>query len=171
MDAILDEIDAVLAAGLSYVAVALSLTLPGICAALESPTGSTRGEDGVRYKRWYDAHLASIYPNITSADCYSLRCGVVHQGRFGVECSQYERVLFMVPNPQRNVVHNCIDVRAGRKVLILDAHRFCRDIMAAVRRWFETVREEATVGRNLSQLVEFRPDGLAPYVTGMPMIA
>src|ERR1022692_3417221 len=80
MEAILTEIDRALDAGLYYLAIALSLTLPDICGALESPDGGATRE---RFTAWYDTYLAQTYQSLTAADCYSLRCGVIHQGRFG----------------------------------------------------------------------------------------
>lgn len=80
MDDILNEIDRALAAGLYYLAIAMALTIPDICAALEAENGETNQQ---KYKAWYESNLAYKYTNITAQDCYSLRCGVLHQGRCG----------------------------------------------------------------------------------------
>jgi hypothetical protein len=66
METILQEIDKALNAGLCYLAIAMALTVPDICAALESPNGETNGP---KYKAWYNANLANRYPRITDADC------------------------------------------------------------------------------------------------------
>src|SRR4029077_3839387 len=95
METILQEIEKAIDAKLYYLAIVLAVTLPDICAALESADGRTRPE---RYKAWYRANLASKFSFLTEDDCYSLRCGVVHQGQFGFVNSQYDRVAFLMPH-------------------------------------------------------------------------
>jgi hypothetical protein len=164
MEAILTEIDRALDAGLYYLAIALSLTLPDICGALESPDGGATRE---RFTAWYDTYLAQTYQSLTAADCYSLRCGVIHQGRFGDQKGQYSRVIFTVPNPQKNVFHGNILNDAYN----LDAVRFCHDLIDAVRTWYVAKKNDPNVAANIPKLVTYRPLGLTPYMVGMPLIA
>jgi hypothetical protein len=164
MEAITREVEAALRAGLYYAAIVMALTLPDICAALESPDGQSTA---ARYKTWFDAWLAPEYPSLTANDIYSLRCGVVHQGRLGHENMQYARVMFAVPNPRQIVLHNNI----FNDVLNLYATTFCRDVNAAVLRWFEAKRDDATVQAHLPRLVQFREQGMPPYIVGIPLIA
>jgi hypothetical protein len=164
METILQEIDRALNTGLYYLAIAMALTVPDICAALESPNGETSGP---KYKAWYNANLANQYPNITDADCWSLRCGVLHQGRCGHPQMQYGRILFTLPNSQNNVFHNNIINDA----LNLDAVLFCRDVVASARHWFKGKQNDPIVQSNLPNLVQLRPQGLPPYMVGMPLIA
>lgn len=164
MEIILREIDRALDAKLYYLAIAMTLTVPDICAALESPDGETSGP---KYKAWYNVNLAIKYPNITDADCWSLRCGVLHQGRCGHAKMQYGRILFTLPNRQNNVFHNNIINDA----LNLDALLFCRDVISCARLWFDGKQNDPIVQNNLPNLVQLRPQGLAPYMVGMPLIA
>ncbi|EQD56665.1 hypothetical protein B1A_11430, partial [mine drainage metagenome] len=53
METILQEIERALDAHLYYLAVAMVLTLPDICAALASADGESSGQ---RYRDWYDAN-------------------------------------------------------------------------------------------------------------------
>jgi hypothetical protein len=80
MQAITDEIEKALAAGVYYLALMTALSLPDVCAALESPNGAT---NGAKYKAWYGVWMAPSYPEMTAEDIYGLRCGIVHQGRMG----------------------------------------------------------------------------------------
>lgn len=157
METLLREIEHALDAGLFYLALALSLSLPDICAALDSPNGESSGP---RYRDWYDTNLAAKYKWFTAADCWSLRCGVLHQGRFGHPNMQYARVFFTLPVPNRIRHHNNI----FNDALNLDAITFCRDVVAAVRAWFQANQNSANVQRNLPKLVQFYPAGFAPYV-------
>lgn len=164
MDSIFHEIERALQAGLYYMAVSMALTIPDICAALESEDGETSAR---RYKAWCNANLANRYPRITDVDMYSLRCGVVHQGRFGHPQMQYARIIFTIPNAQRNVFHDNI----LNDALNLDAVTFCNDVIEAARKWFADQHNNPVVTQNAQRLVQFRPRGLAPYVVGIPLIA
>jgi hypothetical protein len=57
MEVILREIERALVLQLYYLAVAMCLTLPDICAALEADDGET---SGARYKAWYNTNLAFL---------------------------------------------------------------------------------------------------------------
>lgn len=164
MQAILSEIEGALKAGFYYLAIAIALSLPDVCSALESPEGTTSGP---QYKAWYDMWLAASYPMVTAIDIYSLRCGIIHQGRFGHDRMQYSRILFTVPNPQRIFCHRNI----FNDALNLDACTFCRDIMDSVSRWYAAKQSEPAVQANLPRLLRLHPKGLAPYMVGIRLIA
>jgi hypothetical protein len=164
MKEITDEIEKALSADLYYLAILTALSLPDICAALESDNGET---SGAKYKAWYDAWMAKLYPEITSVDLYSLRCGIVHQGRLGHAKMQYSRVLFTIPNAQRNVFHRNI----FNDALNLDAVVFCRDVVRCVSEWYEAKHNDPNVKANFPRLLRLRVNGLAPYMVGVPLIA
>src|SRR5207247_2370194 len=98
-----------------------SLALPDICGALESPDGEANPQ---RYKDWWNSWMASAYPQVTSTDIYSMRCGVVHQGRFGHPKIQFARILFTL-SPR----HNVIQIMEINDALTLDATTFCRNVV------------------------------------------
>jgi hypothetical protein len=164
MDMILREMDKAIDAGLYYPAVMMALTLPDICSALASANGETGTG---KYKDWYNAHLAATYPEITADDMWSLRNGVVHQGRFGHPKMQYARIVFAIPNQERRRIHRC----TGGDALILDAIMFCKDVAQAVTAWFAANSNDRNVAANLSNLVQLRHSGFLPYVGGIPVIA
>jgi hypothetical protein len=164
METILQEIERALDAHLYYLAVAMVLTLPDICAALASADGESSGQ---RYRDWYDANLAAAYPHMTAQDCWKLRCGVLHQGQCGHPQMQYARVIFTIPNAQRIVFHNNI----LNDALNLDAPTFCMDVVRRVRVWYARSQHQRNVRTNLPNLVQLRPTGLAPYIVGAPLIA
>src|SRR5215207_6045327 len=120
----------------------MALTLPDICAALEAENGRTHPD---KYKAWYRQHLAAYYPQLTDEDCYELRCGVVHQGRFGRRPDnpklQYARVLFSLPSPTGGVVVSFV----AADVLNLDAIMFCHRMVDAVRTWYLAKKEDPNV--------------------------
>jgi len=149
MEAITKEVENAIAAGLYYLAIVTALSLPDVCSALESHDGET---NRAMYNVWYDNWMAARYPEITSLDLYSLRCGVLHQGRLGHSRMQYGRVLFTL------------------HALNLDAVRFCRDMIECVSTWYAAKQNDPNVQANLSRLVQFRANGMAHYMVGVPLI-
>jgi len=164
METILAEIERALNAQIFYPALVVTLTLPDICAALEAPNGRS---SRLKYIAWYDAHVATIYPLVTAIDCYSIRCGVVHQGKFGHPGSQYSRVIFTLPDPGRNTFHKNIINDA----LNLDPIIFCRDMISIVRLWYEIAQSDPIVQKNLPDVVQVRLGGIAPYIVGLAVIS
>ena len=163
METLLGEVERALAMRLYYLASLLTLQLPDVCAALESPDGKTKPE---LYKAWYRTWLAPKYNRITEDDIYCLRSGVIHQGRFGHPGSQFSRVFFTLPDPSRNIFHNNVVGDA----LNLDLMIFCRDVIESVRTWHNAKKSDPTVQSNLQRLVQYYPNGMPPYIVGVPVI-
>jgi hypothetical protein len=165
LEPILSEIERALAQGLYYLAIMLSLAPPDICAALQNEDGRST-TDG--YKRWFELHLAAKFFMFTADDCFSLRCGVLHQGKMGImkRGAEFERVLFTAPDTPGYVHNNKFPGAVN-----FDTPTFCRDIMESVRDWFHNAMNDPIVKKNLPSLVQYRPNGLAPYIVGMPLIA
>lgn len=164
MDIITREVKRAIEARLYYVAVVLTLTLPDICAALESENGETTGP---KYKAWCERWLGPSYPMLNGEDLWTLRCGVLHQGRLGHPKMSYSRVLFTVPNPQGNYFHNNL----MNDALNLDLVTFCGDMLGAVSQWWDKNKDGKNVAANWPLLLQYRENGLAPYMTGTPLIA
>ena len=55
--------------------------------------------------------------------------------------------------------------------LNLDIQTFCWDVVGSAREWQQTVLGTEPYERNLDRFVRLHPDGLAPYVVGMPVIS
>jgi hypothetical protein len=169
MDAILNQIDRALDRGFHYLAVASSLTLPDICAALETENGET---SKMLYQKWYDTWIGPKYPMMTGTDIYRLRSGVVHQGIFGPKGMQYDRIVFMLPG--RHTLHRNISshIAGGTEsALQLDATIFCRDMIAGVKSWYAAKSNDPNIVANLPRVLQFRPNGIPPHFVGVPVIA
>ena len=172
IDIILAEIEKALDVRLYYLAIVTALTLPGICAALETPGGDTTGHDKESYVKWYDAHLAKKFSFLTALDCYRLRCGGIHQGKFGHKNMRYDRAVFLLPNPTGRTVifqeNNLIGVPPNQ-VVAFSAEIFCRYIIKAVQTWFSANQSNKIVQENLEKLVQYR-NGYGA-ISGYPVIA
>jgi len=160
IDELQEEVQAALDSELYVVALTAALAIPDICGALESETGRATGEN---YRRWYSDNLAAKYRWLAPEDCYQLRCSMLHQGRSATR--NYSRIVFTAPGPI--TFHNNI----MDDTLNLDIVTFCQDIMAAASAWLQRSEETAVVQANLAHLMRWRPDGLAPYVVGVPVLS
>lgn len=166
LDQLYREIGSALDAKLYWLAITSSLSLPGVCAALER-ADHWSGQN--EYKDFYGRYLAKRFIYMTADQCYSLRCGVVHKATSGaaVKGQPYQRILFTLPEAGGNMLHGCV----MNGVLQFDAIQFCRDMIAASKEWYRDNRESEIVRANAEQVFQYRPNGLAPYILGMPLIA
>lgn len=160
------EIEFAINHGLFWLALTSALTIPGICAALERENHWS-GRD--EYKDWYDRYLSKRFKYLTADDCYGLRCGIVHKATSGVKPKgkEYRRVLFTLPNAQR------ITIGQGLfdEVLQFDAVRFCREIIDACEEWYTQNSNQEFVKSNSLDIFQYHPDGVAPFIVGMPVLA
>lgn len=164
MELFLREIEKALDNDLYYLALQFSLTLPDICGALQSEDGNAKGE---RYKDWYDTYAKeSSSLAIDGKDCYYFRCSCLHQGTSVHSKSSYSRIMFIVPNPTLKV-HNSVINNA----LCIDVDLFCRNMIDSVRRWLESVKDKELFKKNYEKLFKLYPNGLAPYIVGLPVIS
>jgi hypothetical protein len=174
----LEEIKTALDTKLYYLAIATTLSVPDVCSCLEcSPNAIWTTPE--KYKAWFDANLAHRFSNLTSDDCYRLRCGVLHKGNFGRPDSRSDRVIFMAPNPSfRMTTDIVVTIAPGvsfgdvtGKVLQIEAVWFCQQFIDAVREWAVAKINDPNVQTNVPNLVRLRPEGLPPYIVGVPLIA
>ena len=167
MEPVLLEIERAMAAGLWYAAVALSLTLPDICASLEARPEARPDGQKARYKSWFNKNLAGKI-GLSADECWALRSGVVHQGRYSNKSLRsYHRVAFTFENYG---VH-CITVETNNeRILSLHAPIFCADIISSVRAWCVLNSANQTIQRNLAHVVQIRPNGFSPAIRGLNII-
>ncbi|CAN7307932.1 hypothetical protein LJR296_001460 [Cupriavidus necator] len=153
-----------------YLALYTSLTLPDICSAMESDDGLATGP---KYKAWFDRYVASKYamhggqPTISGEVCWSYRCSALHQGRAQHPRLGYSRILFIEPGAARGRLHNNV----FNDVLNIDLPTFCGDIIDGVQAWLVDAQGTPNYQRNFPLFMQRYPDGLAPYILGIPVIA
>jgi hypothetical protein len=78
--AILNEIEKALEQKLYYLAIAVSLSIPDICARLELDKDEDPKQGGVLYCKWADTNIGERFTTIEGRDLYRFRCGVLHAG-------------------------------------------------------------------------------------------
>ena len=96
LDGVLQEIEKALAAKLYYLAIAVALSVPDICACLEFDPDNPSRANRKTYADWCNNNIRGM-PRLTGDDLYNLRGGALHKGHFGHEKSQFNRVIFIGP--------------------------------------------------------------------------
>ena len=145
-----------------FAALYLALTMPDVCGALESPTAG----NGVRYKSWFERYLAPVNKTtigggevvfMTAADCWALRCSILHEGSEQVSNQKARDVLtrffFTTMGTHR--------IKVG-DTLTLNVARFCEEIADAVEKWSADVRSNADIQARISEIVQIREGGFSP---------
>jgi hypothetical protein len=149
---------------LIYLALFGALAIPDICAGMESVDGRTNEK---RYIEWFDRWAGPKYNGMVNGqDCYGLRCSMLHQGRAQPHKGVYSRVIFLAPNDRRIVMHRNV----LNDALNLDIQRFCAEMVESARAWLPTVEGTPEFETNLANFLTIHPDGIPPYIVGMPVI-
>jgi hypothetical protein len=141
------------------------LALPDICVALEQPDGRTDGKK--MYKAWYKANIFDQIGGLDLDEADEPRCAVVHQSRAQASPARnYSRIVFnMKTTPFR------VDSIVLNDAMTFDVEVFCGRWIGMVRRWIENTNTNPIVQGRLPDLLQVRPNGLAPFIVGQPIIA
>jgi hypothetical protein len=160
-------------------AIAVALSVPDICSALESDPDNPIWQDRKTYAEWCDRNIAGL-GHLTGDDLYNLRGGVLHKGHFAHKHSRFTRVFFLGPEsnikaPRGSIING--EFRLGPQqelwmgpILLFDVDAFCGIIIAAARQWAAAKENDPFVQKNLSKLVYYRPNGVPPFSVGVPTV-
>jgi len=141
-----------------------ALAIPDICGAMVSENGEASGD---KYKTWFDKYIAPKYNFLNGEDCYYFRCSLLHQGSSQHNKSNYERVLFVEPSTTTNIFHNNIMDNA----LNIDVKIFCNDLIGGAEKWLEENENTDLYKKNYDKFMRRYPNGLPPYIRGVPVIS
>ena len=162
---LLEQIQNGLRSDLYYLSLFAALSLPDICGAMEATDGTASPDN---YIHWFDEYVSPHYSGtFTGNDCYIFRCSLLHQGSSQHPKSNYSRVLFIEPNTTTNVFHNC----AIKGALNIDIRIFCNDLIEGVIQWLEKVERTSLYTQNYDKFMRRYPNGLPPYIIGVPVIS
>lgn len=152
-------------ANLYYLSLFSALAIPDICGAMSSENGETNRE---KYAAWFDKYVAPKYKGFLNGDdCYYFRCSLLHQGSSHHKKSSYERVIFVEPRATSNVFHcNIIE-----DALNIDVGIFCCDLVGAAEKWLDENENTDLYRKNYDRFMRRYPDGLRPYIVGVPVIS
>tara|TARA_R110001632_G_scaffold16353_8_gene53042 strand:+ start:80 stop:631 length:552 start_codon:yes stop_codon:yes gene_type:complete len=146
-----------------FSAIALTLTIPDICAKITDGNKSS----GEKYADWFNDFVGAKYitnytqerldffkekapdvyeelkhqTKLSGNDCYALRCAFLHEGESEILNQRAQEILdeiqFVEPNSQL-IVHGTII----NKKLILHIDTFANDIIEGVRQWKSTLNAD-----------------------------
>ena len=165
---LLEQIERGLGQNLYYLALFGALSLPDICGAVDSDNGEA---DRSKYIRWFNEYVGDRYKYgervfLSGDDCYYFRCALLHQGSSQHPKSGYARILFLEPGATSNVLH----CNVLNDALNIDVRIFCQDIIDGVRTWLGKVEGTPRFNTNMAKFIRRYPQGLSPYIGGVPVI-
>jgi hypothetical protein len=184
--AILREIERAIDAKLYYLAIAVALSVPDICGCLEFDPKSRKTSNIKTYAPWCDDNIGPRFANLSGTDLWYMRCGVVHSGTFAHHKVPFGRVIFLTPDFSQFKAHDVIltvapgiefggisveTLHVSGKILYMDVLKFCNTIMECARTWAIAKADDPFVQQNLPNLIRYRPEGLPPFMVGVPIIA
>jgi hypothetical protein len=177
LEPILKDIQRALDSGAPFAALMTSVTLPEICGRCEQndifPRKGKDSGDKI-YKRFVETYLPNWSIGLTWKDLYILRCGLSHRGKTTRRASSL-RYVFHPPNPLGIIAHGnrAYDEGGALHRLDIDLQIFCNDISGAVRRWSEANKQNKTVQKNLTDVLQVREGDFETgvYVQGMTCLA
>jgi hypothetical protein len=118
--------------------------------------------------QWFNKYVARKYTGfLDGEDCYYFRCSLLHQGSSQHPKSNYSRVLFVEPTATTNVFHCNILNDAFN----IDVRIFCNDIVECVKEWLTEVENTDLYKKNYTKFMMRHPNGLKPYIVGVPVIS
>jgi hypothetical protein len=161
--------------GLFYAALSLALSVPGICASMEMENGWSGKNE---YINWCERYICK-HLGVSGDALYQARCGIVHQGRGGFAkaaktnifapefASGVTRVIFVA---LRRGSGGSVHCNQMNDAIQFDIVALCDDMTASLNQWKKDTKKDAIVQGNMDALLSFHPDGLHPYIGGMPVI-
>lgn len=171
MDTLISQTRTAMTSGLYYVSLMTALTVPDIAAALESADGRATGPN---YVRWYDAwvrpRLRERRPRenpFTGEACYQFRCSMLHQGSSIHPNSPYSRVIFIEPGAPNYQLHYCV-IRG--EALLIQIDEFVDEVLTGCEKWLSSVEGTEPFQSNVARFATRHPNGLPPYVLGVPVV-
>lgn len=165
---LIQEIKTAHATGLYQVALSSALSIPDVCAALESSNGETSRK---LYIEWY---LKNVIPpkfaDLTAEECYEFRCKALHQAssHSKITNGRYHQIIFYAAKPGENVPRisgKVIHPPTGEYKLI-DLDIFIGAVLEAAIKWWTAHQNTAIVVHNSKQLLRCFPNGL-PWIPGL----
>lgn len=169
LDLILNDILGCLNARLYYPGLVVALTVPDICSALA--LGKNEHVKQIHYVSFVDKYTKSDRLGVSGMKCYQLRGGVIHRGNAaGHQYIDATHVIFTIPEA-KGFLH-AFSVKSGEKTaFMLDLLLFCGEMMSAAKRWHEDHETDHKVIENMKNLLSLRPNGVSPFVSGLPVVA
>ena len=166
-----------------FLALFTALSLPDIAGAMSSSDGAASSR---KYIRWYEAWVRPRFaenfrskmvskghgdltaPNnpFTGEACYYYRCAMLHQARPSHGKLGFSKILFIEPGPSAPQVHYTV----MNDALCIDLPKFCTEVLQGVSLWRAAEKGTESFQKNIESTINRYPEGLKPYIVGLPVI-
>jgi hypothetical protein len=124
------------------------------------------------YTSFVDKYSNHHELGVNGQQCFRLRCGLIHRGNArGYSLFDANYVVFTVP--ETGVIAHAFTLLnpIGASAVIIDLPTFCAAMAKAVERWFLDNQSDPTIEGHAQELLSLRPEGVAPFIVGRPVIA
>ena len=170
MHTLITQTRTALEAKLYYLALMSSLAIPDIASALSSIDGRATKQRYIElYDSWVRPSLIETRSRenpLTGDVCYSFRCRMLHQGS-SKEMGPYHTIMFIEPGYQNYKIHYCL---VGGEALLIQIDEFVDEVLEGCEKWLAANEGTTEFQANYKRFARRHPDGLEPYVIGVPVI-
>lgn len=168
LDSIVSDMWRAFDASLYYPALLVALTLPEVCVALTMEAKEFVKEK--HYVSFVNEYTSPAGLGIDGLGCYRLRGGVVHRGNAaGHPFFGSSHVIFCVPETGSSF--HAMSLQSGEKTsAVFNLKYFCTAMHNAVAKWYAAHSLQPKVQSNLKNLLSWRPEGMAPFFEGAPIL-
>lgn len=185
MRELLNQIEGSLGSNRYFLSLMATLAVPDIAGALDSENGRATKS---KYIGWYEEWVKPLGPRVEDRDipeaarealsgveiespldgeaCYQFRCSLLHQGRTEHPESEFDRIIFVEPSVERITVHHSILEGA----LCIDVDAFCTEVVEGARSWLDEAEGTDRYEQNYERFASRHPNGIEPYIVGVPVI-
>lgn len=147
------EIRAALDSGLYNCALALSLTLPDVCAIVKYPDAKKHRAQS--YKKWFCEYVQPLFTSIaeslpdyvykeytwfTDEECWALRCAVLHAGNYSLEKVDLTKVRLHAH--MRDGISYSHFFQSGQSV-DWDVVQICETICQAAEHYYDSIEDKS----------------------------
>jgi hypothetical protein len=154
MERLILELEQALKNQFYFLSLNSALVIPDICSALESSDGKTSGQ---KYKKWFETYCGKEYDSyLIGDDIYKIRCASLHQGKLNHDNSNFEKIIFQVPDNRNNTAHL---VKINNS-LIISLEIFIKDIIDGYNIWYAKVKNDPQYIKNLENSFKVANQGL-----------
>lgn len=179
MEPILEQIRATFDCGIWYPVVSSLLMLPDACGAIEFGGQQKKPRDRYIdwYNRWVHPKFKPTKVKFDGSTVYIVRNAMIHESTgFTKGKHGFDRIIFLPPNKSGINIEFFLSSNNGGiqetafHVTILG---FMEAVNDGVREWLEEVRNDSDKRRHtaVENLIQYRPNGQAPHIIGLPVVS
>lgn len=144
----------------------MALAMPDICRSLERPDISPK-TTGKWYRDWVTRYIEGEYTagrfeecKFYAQDFWLYRCSCLHAGVDPENKKRMMKFNFTPPPGSGHLVH--LNHYDGKLQLQIDV--FCRDMIAAVNRWYEEVKEDPVIINRMEGLISISSASYGSFI-------